>query len=248
MFWYRRDPDARLGVGVAFTSAPLDLGDLSPRSRRDADLARLGGSLGVPVAIVSQVHGRAVLRVGAPPPGTPFLDRGDAQADALWSTDPDVAVAVRVADCVPICLAAADGSVVAAVHAGRPGLLLGVIGAAVAQVRTVSDAPLHAWVGPHVCASCYEVPAQMAQEAAAALGVPQARTAWGTPALDLTAAAHRQLRLAGVAKVQAVGGCTREEASLPSYRRDGAASGRLIAAVWAQGPERRDARRVAPSR
>ena len=51
MFWYRRDPDARLGVGVAFTSAELDLGDLGPRERRDADLTRLGERLGVDLTV-----------------------------------------------------------------------------------------------------------------------------------------------------------------------------------------------------
>ena len=231
MFWYRRDPDARLGVGVAFTSAELDLGDLGPRERRDADLTRLGERLGVPVAIVSQVHGDAVVRVGRPDAGA-FLDRGDARADAVWTTEPGVAVAVRVADCVPIYLAAADGSAVAAVHAGRPGLLAGVIGAAVAQLRAATGAGLRAWVGPHVCASCYEVPAAMSAEASAQLGVAPATTAWGTPALDLTAAALRQLARAGVDDVEAVGGCTREEPALHSHRRDGAAAGRLVGAIW----------------
>lgn len=232
MFWFRRDPDARLGVGVAFTSADLDLGDLGPRERRDADLTRLGERLGVPVAIVSQVHGDAVVRLWTPDAGVPFLDRGDARADAVWTTEPGLAVAVRVADCVPICLAAADGSAVAAVHAGRPGLLAGVIGAAAAQLRAATDAPLRAWVGPHVCASCYEVPAEMAADASAQLGVAPATTAWGTPALDLTAAALRQLARAGVEDVEAVGGCTREEATLHSYRRDGRAAGRLVGAIW----------------
>lgn len=233
MFWFRRDPDARLGVGVAFTSADLDLGDLRDRAARDADLARLGAALGVPVGIVAQVHGNAVVRAARPPsPGDVApLDLTCERADALWTSEPGLAVAVRVADCVPVCLAADDASVVAAVHAGRPGLLNGVLGRAVADLRAVTDAPLRAWIGPHVCASCYEVPGAMAREASAALGIASATTSWGTPALDLTAAAVRQLEAAGVA-TEFVGGCTREEPRLHSYRRDGADAGRLVGAIW----------------
>ena len=95
--------------------------------------------------------------------------------------------------------------------------------------------PLRAWVGPHVCSECYEVPAEMAEEAAAALGVEPTVTRWGTPSLDLTAAAARQLAEAGV-PAEFVGGCTREEADLHSYRRDGSSSGRLVGAVWRGRP------------
>ena len=234
MFWFRRDPDARLGVGVAFTTAALDLGDGRERQARDADLARLSAALGVPVAIVAQVHGADVCEVGATE-ATTVVDLTAQQADALVTTEPGVALAVRVADCVPVLVAAEDGSAVAAVHAGRPGLLAGTIGAAVSRLRSLSGVPLRAWVGPHVCSECYEVPAEMAEEAAAALGVEPTVTRWGTPSLDLTAAAARQLAEAGV-PAEFVGGCTREEADLYSYRRDGSSSGRLVGAVWRGRP------------
>ena len=111
MFWFRRDPDARLGVGVAFTTAALDLGDGRERQARDADLARLSAALGVPVAIVAQVHGADVCEVGATE-ATTVVDLTAQQADALVTTEPGVALAVRVADCVPVLFA----------DAGRPGL------------------------------------------------------------------------------------------------------------------------------
>jgi copper oxidase (laccase) domain-containing protein len=63
--------------------------------------------------------------------------------------------------------------------------------------------------------------------------VPQARaeTSWGTPALDIGAGVEAQLVAAG-ADVTRVPGCTREDPSLHSYRRDGAASGRFAGLVW----------------
>lgn len=231
MFVFRRDPDATLGVGVAFTSADLDLGDRQDAGARAAAYARLGAALGVPIAAVSQVHGSDVVRATAGPGASGLVDLTARRADALVTTQPGLAVAVRVADCVPICVAATDGSAVAAVHAGRNGLLRGVIGAAVAELRSVTDAELVAWVGPHVCGRCYEVPDDMARDAAARLGTPVPTTRWGTLGIDLGAAARTQLEAGGV-RVTEVGGCTLEERHLHSHRRDADRAGRMVGLVW----------------
>ena len=55
-----------------------------------------------------------------------------------------------------------------------------------------------AWVGPHVCGSCYEVPEQMRGRGQCAV-VPEAcaETSWGTPALDIGAGVRAQLERAG---------------------------------------------------
>ena len=58
-------------------------------------------------------------------------------------------------------------------------------------------------------------------------------TSWGTPAVDLGAGVRSQLATAGVgaASVESLDRCTREDPDLFSYRRDGAASGRLAGLV-----------------
>ena len=71
----------------------------------------------------------------------------------------DLALAVLVADCVPVLLADPAAGVVAAVHAGRPGMTAGIVGRAVAAMRDARRrAPISAAVGPSVCGRCYEVP------------------------------------------------------------------------------------------
>ncbi len=71
----------------------------------------------------------------------------------------------------------------------------------------------------------------MRAEIAAVVPATRATTSWGTPALDLGAGVRAQLADAGVPVVE-VGGCTREDDTLHSYRRDGAAAGRLAGVVW----------------
>ena len=175
------------------------------------------------VVRMRQVHGadvHVVTAASATPTG-----------DGLVTGEAGTVLMVRVADCVPVLLADPRAGIVAAVHAGRPGMVAGVVPAAVAAMRSVGAADLHAWVGPHVCGACYEVPEQMRAEASAVVPEAYAETSWGTPALDIGAGVHAQLAAAGVATVDA-SRCTIEDEDLFSYRRQGKASGRLAGLVW----------------
>ncbi|MDO5535865.1 MAG: polyphenol oxidase family protein [Propionibacteriaceae bacterium] len=236
MFTYRRDPDADLGVGVAFTSGALDLSDAQGGPARAEAFARLAEEVGVPVAAVSQVHGNAVVwadadaapeAVGVAQAAPGLVDLTAHRADAVATRRTGLGVAVRVADCVPILLAAPGA--VAAVHAGRAGLLNGVITAAVEALAEAGEPPCRAWVGPHICARCYEVPEAMAEDAAEQWGLAPTMTSWGTPSLDLGAAARAQLELCGV-RVEVVSPCTRHEPGLHSHR--GGSPGRQVGVIW----------------
>jgi purine-nucleoside/S-methyl-5'-thioadenosine phosphorylase / adenosine deaminase len=180
------------------------------------------------LALMHQVHGADVHVVD----GT-TVDQPEAPvADALVTALPGVLLAVRVADCVPVLLADAEAGVVAAVHAGRPGLAAGVVPAAVAAMRDLGATDVAAWVGPRVCGGCYEVPDQLRADVAAVVPASFAETTWGTPALDLGAGVRAQLAEASVRLVHESGRCTREDEDLYSYRRQGEESGRLAGLVW----------------
>ncbi len=171
-----------------------------------------------------QVHGAVVDVVEERP--TPERPR----ADGLVTSTPGVVLVVRAADCVPVLLADAEAGVVAAVHSGRPGLAAGVVPATVARMRVLGAEHLTAWIGPHVCGSCYEVPAELQAQVAAIEPASLATTSWGTPALDLGAGVRAQLERDGVTVVD-VSRCTRESADLFSYRRDGSSAGRLAGLI-----------------
>ena len=89
---------------------------------------------------------------------------------------------------------------------------------------------IEAWVGPHICGACYEVPEALQQEVATREPASLSTTSWGTPALDIGAGVRAQLVRAGVV-VTDVSRCTLESPDLYSYRRDGAASGRLAGVI-----------------
>ena len=212
-------------VSVGFTERRLDLGDLAPAEVRDAALAEIASVTGATPYVMHQVHGADVLVVEewASPTWDPHVD-------ALLTAEPGRALLTRAADCVPVLLAG-DTGVLGAVHAGREGVRQGVVPAALARLRALGADSVRAWVGPHICGRCYEVPEAMRDAVAAAVPAAHATTSWGTPALDLGAGVRAQLEAAACIVVE-VGGCTREVPALHSYRRDGAAAGRMAGVIW----------------
>ncbi|QSR26105.1 laccase [Nocardioides aromaticivorans] len=229
MFAFRESHDLDPGpadggarVEVAFTDASLDLQE---GDRIEDVLDELGGLLDVAVARASQVHGDDVVTVDADD-----HDRVPV-ADGLVTARRRTALMVRVADCVPVLLADAAAGVVGAAHAGRRGVELDVVTRTVERMRALGAADIQAWIGPHICGGCYEVPEEMRTEVAALVPETYAETTWGTPSLDLGAGVAAQLAAADVA-VTVVGGCTLEDERFHSYRRDGQESGRLAGLVW----------------
>lgn len=219
---------ARGGFTTRFggvSSAPYSGLDLALHVGDDpADVAvnraRLAEAVGVlPGALVfaEQVHGCGVAVVeAAQATAVPAVD-------ALVTAAPGLALVVLAADCLPVLLADPAAGVVAVAHAGRRGLVAGVLPATVAAMAALGATPagLTAVVGPAVCGRCYEVPAAMADEAAVVVPASRAVTVRGTASLDLAAGASAQLRAAGITRVRTVGGCTMEQDHFYSYRREG---------------------------
>ncbi|WP_408003900.1 peptidoglycan editing factor PgeF [Puerhibacterium puerhi] len=227
------------GVSPApWSSLDLGAGTGDDPARVRENRARVGAWLGAPVAFAAQVHGDRVLVLGdaeraewaseAPP-----LAAGEA--DAVVTTAPGLGLGVLAADCVPVVLADAHARVVGAAHAGRRGLALGVVHRLVDAMLAAGATPagLRAAVGPAVCGACYEVPAPLREEVAAAVPQAWATTREGTPALDLPAGVAAQLAARGVAATR-VARCTLEDPDLFSHRRAtaaGATTGRQAGVV-----------------
>ncbi|MFD0483724.1 peptidoglycan editing factor PgeF [Kineococcus sp. GCM10028916] len=180
-------------------------------AHRDAVRRAVGATR---LVVGEQVHGADVVEVTiAPSTGTP-------RADALVTSVRGLALTVVVADCVPVLLADPAAGLVGVAHAGRPGLLAGVVPAVVAALRARGATDITAVLGPSICGGCYEVPQQMADDVAERVPAARARTRWGTPAVDVAAGVLAQLHDLGVVATS-VGRCTYEHDDLFSYRRDG---------------------------
>lgn len=228
MFFYRSTVESVAGpIEIGFTDSSLDL--RTGTASFPAQFSSLEAACGVRLARMDQVHGNEVVVVGEEEPGSDALA---PTADALVTTGRGLGLSTRVADCVPVLIVDAAQSVVGAVHSGRPGTVLNVVGATVQRMRDLGATSLAAWVGPSVCGGCYEVPGQMREDVSAAVPGTWAETRWGTPSVDVAAGVRAQLGAAGVTQVQVVPGCTREDPALHSHRRDGAAAGRFAGVVW----------------
>jgi YfiH family protein len=88
------------------------------------------------------------------------------QADASFTNEPGVVCAVLTADCLPLLVCTADGSQIAAIHAGWRGLLGGVIGNTIAAMEISFNASFDKgdfliWLGPAIGPNCFEVGAEV---------------------------------------------------------------------------------------
>ena len=180
------------------------------------------------LVFMDQCHGAEVAVVTEKPEG-PLV------VDGVVTAEPDLALAVLVADCTPILLSDVDAGVIGAVHAGRPGMTKGIVAQAISAMRGLGATQVSAVVGPSVCGRCYEVPLDMREDAAAVSPESRAVTWTGTPAIDVAAGVVAQLRAAGVDDVTWVPGCAREDEALFSYRRDGT-TGRFAGVIVRSGP------------
>jgi polyphenol oxidase len=220
---------------------------------------------------LSQVHGAGVVTLGAgeivlvagsgavESIGDELDDRAPMQlprGDASVTREPGRVCAIQVADCIPVLLAARNGSAVAAAHAGWRGLAGGVLEATVRALRALAVDPseLIAWLGPGIGPSRFEVGeevraafvgpveadpgARAAAESGATVGTDPAasaafiRNGRGRWQCDLAALARRRLAALGVREVYGDRGCTHGDAArFFSYRRDGRC-GRMAALIW----------------
>ncbi len=114
-------------------------------------LPQLSKLIGKPTQLMQQVHGDQVVVVDSP--------TTIPTADALVTNNKEIALAVRVADCIPLLMYSEN--VVAAVHVGRKGLVNKVAVHAVDQMLKLGAKEIQGVVGPHICGNCYEVGPEM---------------------------------------------------------------------------------------
>ena len=161
---------------------------------------RLQDALGADrLATARQVHGTDVVEHGAR--WTGWL-RGPA-ADGHFAPEPGTAMAVSVADCVPVFIVHPRGAA-ALLHSGWRGTEAGITTRAIERLVAAGfpASELTLAVGPSICGDCYEVsPDVYGRLTGRAVDAP-------TP-VDLRAIIADQARSAGVQRIVECEWCTR---------------------------------------
>ena len=158
---------------------------------------------------MNQVHGNEVIEVDS-------NSNSPVTADALITRQAGLPLAVLCADCLPILIK--GSKIVGAIHAGRRGILKGIIAETISRMRALGGDNLVATIGPAICSRCYEVDLPMYLDAISHNA--ELATNTETHCLDLKRAARSQLSFQGV-EVSDIEICTAHDSNFFSYRRDG---------------------------
>jgi YfiH family protein len=202
----------------------------------DENRRRFAECLAVPLDALfeqRQVHGVEVHAVSATDDPSTVAD---AEGDALLTRDPDIAVAARTADCVPLLVAHAPTGDVAAIHAGWRGAVAGVVPNA---LRALGHAPseLLVAIGPHIRVAAFEIGEDVAGELERVGGEGAVcRQRGQRPHGNLAALIQTQLARVGVpaSSIDDLGGCTHADAAnFFSHRRERGTTGRHLSAIVA---------------
>lgn len=179
----------------------------------------------------NQVHGTHVLRHEAVGPGLHVAD----DADAHVTDQEGLLLAVSVADCIPVYLAARGGASFALLHAGWRGIAAGVLEAgieALCRVARVGPSDVIAHFGVAICGDCYEVGPEV-------LLAVEGRTARSPARLDLRAALVRRAERAGLLEISVSPLCTSCDADrFFSHRASGGGGERQLAYLGRPAPGR----------
>ncbi len=212
------------------------IGELDSRADRFGMLSRCkyGPQQNLSCQWLSQVHGARVLSLDddhrSPNSELP-------KADASYTSKIAKVCAVITADCLPVLICNAQGTEVAAVHAGWRGLVGGILTNAIGQFHARAD-QLQVYLGPAISSACFEVGVEVQEAFVAHLGV-DAKKAF-VPSGERSDKLYANLYLLATIELQAlglrsiVGGeyCTYSQAELFYSHRRSCDSGRMVSAIW----------------
>ena len=226
------------GFAAGFTRGPLTARSLDAEAAGRA-LAEALGAPRAEVVRLKQAHGNCVLTLEEP-----ARERRNGilgTGDAVITCQQNVLLAVASADCVPIVLADPVSGWIAAVHAGWRGTAARVLDAALdaLEARGVRVAGLSAAFGPSISRERYEVGPEVVMalhEAYRDVAVPTEAVRRGRDDrafVDVAAFNAAALRTRGILaeRTSASDLCTHGTPDLPSWRRDEAATGRILTGI-----------------
>jgi YfiH family protein len=177
-------PGVPRGFKVFYTTIDFD-GRIDERIRDFVSPATLSSC--------HQVHGAKICRAPV----------NESECDALWSDDKNAALAIKVADCLPVSIIDPKNSVIANIHSGWRGTVQNITAATLAAI---GGAPRFAFLGPTIRVCCFEVGEEVAAQFDAKF---VDRSLGPKPHVDIAAFTTAVLRARGIENIVDTGLCTR---------------------------------------
>ena len=156
------------------------------------------------------------------------------RADAAYTDQAGVVLAIMTADCLPVLFSSQDGLEIAAAHAGWRGLAAGVVENTLHHFRAPSST-ISAWLGPAISQAAFEVGDEVRAtfihhdtQAKTAFVASKHKNHWQA---DLYALARLRLRAAGVTHIFGGDLCSLSDPRFYSYRQE-TPTGRMASLIW----------------
>tara|TARA_B100001989_G_scaffold246222_1_gene216851 strand:+ start:1893 stop:2645 length:753 start_codon:yes stop_codon:yes gene_type:complete len=173
-------------------------------------------------ALITQVHGNRCALINYP--------KLLIQADACITQQPELALSVYTADCLPILISTKNGNTIAAIHAGWKGLFNNIIPNTIRSMRVKPD-EMVVWIGPSISQQHYEVSQSFREQFISKH--PQSKHYFDVinhkVTFDCKGFAQSQLHTLNIHNINLSDICTFATAQLPSYRRS---KGKLTQRIW----------------
>ena len=150
-----------------------------------------------PAALSSchQVHGAKVCRAPV----------NESECDALWSDQKNTALAIKVADCLPVSIIDPKNSVIANIHSGWRGAAQSITAKAMSAIQ-FDPSTSFAFLGPSIRVCCFEVGEEVATQLDPRF---VDRSLDAKPHFDIIAFTESELRHHGINKIYDTRLCTK---------------------------------------
>lgn len=150
------------GYALFYTTSDFDGRLTSAVSDEISSYIRARFGIESSLTTCTQVHGKTVTRAHHAPQW-----RECEACDALWSTEPRVALGTKVADCLPVTMIDPVHGVMANVHSGWRGTVQRITAATIDEIER--DAAFDAreasvFLGPSIRVCCFEVGEEVAMQ------------------------------------------------------------------------------------
>jgi len=179
-------PNVPRGFRLFYTTIDFD-GRLDDRIRNFVKPAALSSC--------HQVHGANVCKAPV----------NESECDALWTDQKNTALAIKVADCLPVSIIDPQSSVIANIHSGWRGAVQNIVAKTLSAIR-FEPSESFAFLGPSIRVCCFEVGEEVAAQFEDRF---VDRSLGAKPHVDIAAFTTSVLRDRGVRTIVDTGLCTR---------------------------------------